>query len=101
MRTTGPAKLIFKNWPWMALGGSCTPGFWSPDGKKIAIMQVEEGEIWIASPEGGEPRQLTGGSGSTGWPFWSPDGKMIAFYLSGPTGTSLQVIPPQAVKRKR
>jgi len=92
MRTTGPATLVFKNWGMMPWGGSCTPGFWSPDGKKIAIMQ-KESEIWIASPEGGEPRQLIGGPGLKGWPLWSPDGQMIAFYLSLPTGHSLQVIP--------
>lgn len=100
MRTTGPATLIFKNWPTMAWGGSCTPGFWSPDGKKIAIMQAEKGEIWIASPEGGEPRQLTKGPGLKGWPLWSPDSKMIAFYASLPTGHSLQVIPASGGEAK-
>ncbi|MCU0914397.1 MAG: hypothetical protein MUC88_07545 [Planctomycetes bacterium] len=99
MRTTGPAALVFKNWGIMPWGGSCTPGIWSPDGKKIAIMQRET-EIWIASPEGGEPRQLTGGPGLRGWPPWSPDSEMIAFYLSQPTGHSLQVIPASGGEAK-
>jgi beta-lactamase regulating signal transducer with metallopeptidase domain/dipeptidyl aminopeptidase/acylaminoacyl peptidase len=82
MRTTGPAVLIFKNWDLIPGGGSQTPGIWSPDGTRIAIMQQKKGEIWIASAEGGEPVQLTGGPASKGWPVWSPDSKMIAFYTT-------------------
>jgi beta-lactamase regulating signal transducer with metallopeptidase domain/Tol biopolymer transport system component len=81
MRTTGPATLVFRNWDFISAIGSCTPGIWSHDGKKIAIMRQKKGEIWIVSVEGGEPVQLKG-PGMRGWPVWAPDGSMIAFYAS-------------------
>jgi bla regulator protein BlaR1 len=78
MRTTGPAALMFKNWSRIPWGGSCTPGIWSPDGKKIAILQ--KGEIWLATPAGGEPTQLKVPKVRGRGVFWSPDSSMIAFY---------------------
>ncbi|MBN1974177.1 MAG: PD40 domain-containing protein [Sedimentisphaerales bacterium] len=93
MRTTGPAKLVFKNWNHLPGGGSDIPGNWSPDSKRIAIYQRQKGEIWIASVDGSELVQL-GKTGEKGPPNWSPDSKMIAFYTTNPTtGLVVQVIP--------
>jgi beta-lactamase regulating signal transducer with metallopeptidase domain/dipeptidyl aminopeptidase/acylaminoacyl peptidase len=100
MRTTGPAVLIFKNWDLIPGGGSQTPGIWSPDGTRIAIMQQKKGEIWIVSAEGGEPVQLTDGPGWKGWPVWSPDGKMIALYTYSATDKVVQIVSASGGKAK-
>jgi serine/threonine protein kinase len=68
---------------------------WSPDGKQIAFQSyplndlgagggiaLPPSTLWLVSPQGGEPKQLTqvgtppGGHGA---PSWSPDGKRIVF----------------------
>jgi Tol biopolymer transport system component len=69
-RTTGPAVMVFS--------GS-GDGKWSPDGTKLAV--IYEGDIWIASAEGGEPVQVTFRKHPeyTAEPKWSPDGKMICY----------------------
>jgi beta-lactamase regulating signal transducer with metallopeptidase domain/Tol biopolymer transport system component len=77
-QSTRPATLIFKNWSCIPWGGSCTPGVWSPDGKTIAILQ--KGEIWLTTPEGGEPARLKVPEVRGRQLFWSPDSSMIAFY---------------------
>jgi eukaryotic-like serine/threonine-protein kinase len=55
----------------------------SPDGKQIAFSSTRAGDgidIWLASADGSNPRQLTHGPGlSQGSPAWSPDGRTIAF----------------------
>ncbi len=55
---------------------------WSPDGKKIAFSDYQEGSpyrILIVSSDGGSPEELrTGGHYSRG-PVWSPDGSMLYF----------------------
>jgi Tol biopolymer transport system component/DNA-binding winged helix-turn-helix (wHTH) protein len=54
----------------------------APDGSRFAFQSWRSGaqELWIASKEGLNLRQLTsGGSGLTGSPAFSPDGQQIAF----------------------
>ncbi|HWQ83600.1 MAG TPA: S9 family peptidase [Anaerolineales bacterium] len=53
---------------------------WSPDGAWIAFLSQRSGfnEIWLVSPQGGEPRQLTQAGLDLADPVWSPDGTRIA-----------------------
>jgi len=55
----------------------------SPDGSKIAFLMRDDNgivQIWVVSPNGGEPIQVTRGSSDVASTFsWSPDGKFIAY----------------------
>ena len=57
----------------------------SPNGELVAFVLAsadvnsQNKDIWIVSTEGGNPRQLTAGSGSNTMPRWSPDGQTLAF----------------------
>jgi Tol biopolymer transport system component len=54
---------------------------WSPDGKTLATVLQNSGwnHIYLLSPKGGEPRQITDGSFEDENPTFSPDGKSISF----------------------
>jgi dipeptidyl aminopeptidase/acylaminoacyl peptidase len=54
---------------------------WSPDGKTIAFISARsgDGQVYLLSLEGGEPRPLTKLSTGADLAIWSPDGKTIAF----------------------
>jgi dipeptidyl aminopeptidase/acylaminoacyl peptidase len=54
---------------------------WSPDGKSLATVLQNSGwnHIYLLSPKGGEPRQITDGNFEDETPEFSPDGKSIAF----------------------
>ena len=61
----------------------------SPDGTKLVFTSSRSGEqldIWLASADGSNPRQLTRGPGSKGSPSWSPDGRRIAFDMRSADG---------------
>ncbi|NDJ78685.1 MAG: TIR domain-containing protein [Chloroflexi bacterium] len=67
---------------------------WSPDGRWLAF-DVDLGydgnsDIYLISPEGGEPRQLTFNEGPDMMPAWSPDGSQIAF-ASSRDGEDLEI----------
>ncbi len=84
-RATGSAVMVFGGWN--TERDRTRALSWSPDGTKIAVMH--EGNIWMVSPEGGEPVQVTMSSSSNeykapGWsrgsnPIWSPDGSMFGY----------------------
>jgi Tol biopolymer transport system component/DNA-binding winged helix-turn-helix (wHTH) protein len=57
-------------------GGQNLEAAWSPDGKLIAYYSYAREGIWLVSPFGGLPRQLTQ-FGSH--PSWSPDHQWIVF----------------------
>ena len=62
-------------------GKNNTSPAWSPDGRKIAYVGIEENriDIFVMDIETGMPVQLTSDSGDNEDPSWSPDGSMIAF----------------------
>src|SRR5215469_15587460 len=67
----------------------------SPDGRWVVFTvgdaNLEANKVvshlWLTPLAGGEPRQITGGSGSDTRPRWAPDGHEIAF-ISTRGGTS-------------
>jgi TolB protein len=84
-------------------------GSWSPDGKWIAYRDSTRGintddEIYIASADGKQRRNLTNNPANDWGPDWSPDGTTIAFnsdrdhetgtrgYLVNPDGSNVQRI---------
>ena len=54
---------------------------WSPDGKTLATVLQNSGwnHLYLLSPKGGEPKQITDGSFEDEDPTFSPDGKNISF----------------------
>jgi dipeptidyl aminopeptidase/acylaminoacyl peptidase len=66
-----PAQLTFSE------GGDVPIIRWSPDGSTILFMR--DGQFWLISTGGGEPRQLTKHATTPGTPTWSPDGSSVYF----------------------
>ena len=72
----------------------------SPDGKAVAyvVTTVDLAEnrsssaIWLASTEGGIPKQLTNATKNDKHPRWSPDGKSILFESNRSGDNQLWVI---------
>lgn len=67
---------------------------WSPDGRYIAYSSDRGGkfDIWVQQLSGGDPVQITKGSGNNWQPDWSPDGKYIA-YRSEEGDGGLYIVP--------
>ena len=78
-RTTGPAVKIFDGW--YREGAFNVVASWSPDGNRLAV--IHRHDIWIASPDGDKPVQITETPEMETWPGWSPDGTMITHKGAG------------------
>jgi dipeptidyl aminopeptidase/acylaminoacyl peptidase len=73
----------------------------SPDGRSIvftvANADVEANKmvshLWLVPLAGGEPRQITRGSGSDNRPRWSPDGHAIAFISTRGGTPQIWILP--------
>jgi TolB protein len=73
-------------------GGVNTYPSWSPDGKKIAFRKMigdMNSEVFVASADGSEQKNLSNHMAFDGWPAWSPDGTKIAF--SSNRGANYQI----------
>jgi len=76
----------------------------SPDGSQIVFLMKDDNgvvQLWLISPNGGEPRQLTHNPWSVASALtWSPDGKLITYAMDNSifvtrttSGTSLRLTP--------
>ncbi len=63
----------------------------SPDSKRLAFDWG--GDIWVASSQGGEARQLTAHPAKDSQPKFSPDGKEIAFISDREGSPQVFVMP--------
>jgi tetratricopeptide (TPR) repeat protein len=72
--------------PTVQLTGFTGPSYdptWSPDGGRVAFASQQNGheDIWVISPNGADPRNLTQSSrGANKHPSWSPDSRRLAFW---------------------
>lgn len=59
----------------------------SPDGRELAFLMRDNNgivQLWVISPNGGEPRQVTEGSQGVQSAFnWHPSGKVLGFIQQG------------------
>lgn len=54
---------------------------------------VYAGDLWVARPDGSDPRRLTSHPAEEGDPVFSPDGRLIAFSAEYEGNTDVYVIP--------
>jgi TolB protein len=68
---------------------------WSRDGKRIVYASYDRRQwhqLWMTTPEGGDPLPLTFGDYDNTAPRWSPDGRHIAFISNRDGNTSLWIV---------
>jgi tricorn protease len=65
------------------------------------IAFIYAGDLWVANPDGSQPRRLTVDEGIESNPIFSPDGKMIAFNGQYDGNTDVYVIPVEGGIPKR
>src|ERR1700685_172791 len=65
----------------------------------IAFIYAED--LWVANPDGSQPRRLTVSEGIESSPYFSPDGKWIAFTAQYDGNSDVYVIPVEGGIPKR
>ncbi len=68
---------------------------WSPDGHRVVYSSYlgrQWNQLWLMTPEGGDPVQLTYGEFDATAPRWSRDGTRIAYVANEGGNTSLWVL---------
>jgi dipeptidyl aminopeptidase/acylaminoacyl peptidase len=80
-------------------GWSIRGAEWSPNGQQLVTVLQNSGwnHLYLLSPKGGEPKQITDGTSEDEAPVFSPDGKSIVFVSNRglPEATNLWTIPAQ------
>jgi Tol biopolymer transport system component len=65
---------------------------WSPDGKRIVLVDQSDSDLYVVNFDGSKRRPLTNTAAPDAFPSWSPDGERIAFF-SGAVGPSASASP--------
>lgn len=65
------------------------------------LVFVYAGDLWVASPDGSDPRRLTSHPAEEGHPVISPDGRLIAFSAEYERNTDVYVIPVEGGQPRR
>src|SRR4029453_17002791 len=68
----------------------------SPNGQRLLFNSTRAGGIinmWLPSPPGGAPKQLTFDKELMGFPVWSPDGREIGFQMKRGEDTHIMMMP--------
>jgi Tol biopolymer transport system component len=88
VRRDGQASVVAPDWT-----GEIGSISLSPDGRQLALDQVEDGrgEIWVKTLDTGPLARVASGGTLTFRPFWFPDGRSIGF-LSDMSGRDLTVM---------
>lgn len=66
---------------------------WQPTISKNAIAFIYADDLWVAKPDGTNPRRITVSEGSESNPVFSPDGSMIAFTGQYDGNTDVFIVP--------
>ncbi len=78
---------------------------WSPDGKSLAFTLQDTGweKVYLLSPSGAKPRQLTFGESEDSTPIFSPDGKSLVIQSNreAPEERHLWIVPLDGSKPRR
>ena len=76
---------------------------WSPDGKRIAFIENQPGNLWVMNANGTAAHQIGDGLENESDPAWSPDGALIAFVRRTPGGDvrELDVVRPDGTGRRQ
>ena len=74
-----PAQMTFSEGGDVPAPGSLR---WSPDGTTLLFLR--EGQLFLLSADGGEPRALTHHATSVSAPSWTPDGSAVYFLATDP-----------------
>lgn len=68
---------------------------WSPDGHRVVYSSYlgrQWNQLWVMTPDGGDPVQLTYGEFDATSPRWSRDGRRVAYVSNEHGNTALMVL---------
>jgi hypothetical protein len=74
--------IVTKQTLWQSTGGDGGKPVWSPDGQQVAVISLEDGQLYLVSRSGEAKPVLPDGISKHALPplSWSPDGQSIAFW---------------------